>query len=240
MPSPFHGYRWLGMVTADEWIWDLMLLPYPAPELPRGVDTLQLVLYYKGRGPGAGEVDSVALGTYAATSIVAERGSMGAPLGRVRVSAPDPGGFVWSAWNDEYRLVKQTLRGDTVIVVALPPAPVPYSREELADAAERVERFMEQAGRVPVDYDELLPRYRPAMEGLSVDDEGRLWVTRLDAEGHLLFDVFSPDGVYLAVAHCDCAPDPHFVPTVRGTSFFTVERDVMKLPHVIRARIDRH
>ena len=125
-------------------------------------------------------------------------------------------------------------------MVALPPDPLPIPEEERAAAIQRIEEFMERAGRIDLDYDQLLARTLPALEHLATDDQGRLWVGRLDRDGVLVFDVFRPDGTYLAVARCDCVPYRYFVPSVRGDQFLTVVRDEMEVPFVVRARITQN
>jgi hypothetical protein len=97
---------------------------------------------------------------------------------------------------------------------------------------------MERVGRViPLDYDEIIPSHHPVMDQLVVDDSGRLWVGRQGENGQSVYDVFSPDGEFLATATSDIPFLRYFIPVVRGTDFLTIVRDELDVQYVVRGEI---
>jgi hypothetical protein len=237
LPSRSYSYIWSGFVTENEWVWDTSIVTGGPRDRSPGVKTSEFSLFFKGVGPDGTLSDSVFLGTHSSLMINTLQGGTGVP-GQARVmTAVDPSGFLWSGKTDRYRFVCQSLRGDTVLIIELPPVMVPLPGDERAAMVDRIEDFMDRTGRVSIDYDELLPTHQPVFHQLSVDDLGRLWVGRITAVGETIFDVFSPDGELIAEASPAFAMVRHYPPRIKNGAFYTLEADDFDIPLVIKAEI---
>ncbi|MBI4546128.1 MAG: 6-bladed beta-propeller, partial [Gemmatimonadetes bacterium] len=152
----------------------------------------------------------------------------------------DPRGYIWFGFPDRYRIYQRRLKGDTARMIEREAKPVPVSRAERQREIERLQPVIGQGAQVDLSR---IPRFKPAFEGLLLDDAGRLWVLlpRADRDLRTSFDVFSPDGRYLAHPRIEA----HLLGGVgsplllRGDRLYGVVRDELDVPHVIRARIDR-
>jgi hypothetical protein len=85
-----------------------------------------------------------------------------------------------------------------------------------------------------------IPRTKPAVDKLTIDDRGRLWVRRIDERGALLFDIYRPNGQHLASAELGVYTIPAIQPfIVRGDNLYAVIVDEDDVPQVARFRISR-
>jgi sugar lactone lactonase YvrE len=147
----------------------------------------------------------------------------------------DPSGFLLSGITDRYRFVRHALAGDTTQIIDLPYQPLPVSAEERAEAIERLEWFTNQGGKFDASR---IPRTKPAFHNFFTDPDGYLWVmpTTTAAEKGHRFDIFDPDGRYLGPIVADFSSSS-YSPLIIGDSFYTVTRDELEIPYLVRARI---
>ncbi|MCH7945601.1 MAG: ParB N-terminal domain-containing protein [Armatimonadetes bacterium] len=109
-----------------------------------------------------------------------------------------------------------------IAVVSADDLSVEDRRAYVARAGERGPDRLRAAEEVV----ELVPENKPALAGLFVDDENRLWVRRTTPEGEgPRYDVFSRDGNFLGAVRPDFLPAPYFPPRVRNGRFYTIVLD---------------
>lgn len=147
----------------------------------------------------------------------------------------DGTGATWCAPSTaNYELLRLGAAGDTVRV-ALEAPPLPVS------AAERdsVIREIESRGPTGLDFSRI-PKAKPAILRLSVDDRNRLWVRRDKAEGGILFDIITSDGRHEATVSLDGVRTSTWAPfVVRGDVVLLVIVGEDDVPQVGRFVIDR-
>jgi hypothetical protein len=105
------------------------------------------------------------------------------------------GDFWISEGGGHYRIRRQTLFGDTLIIMERPyePIPVPDSvRDEAMPERRRGNMTLDRRFN-PGD----VPRVFPPFDGLLVGTDGTLWVRRQLEGGVYGLDVFAPDGRFL-------------------------------------------
>lgn len=105
-------------------------------------------------------------------------------------------GELWCVPNASQYEIERLTPGavDTArILQQLEPVPV-SSRERDSVIAE-----IEAKGPTGLDFDRI-PRVKPLIDQLTVDDHGRLWVRRTNGAGEVVFDIFDSAGTPLASA----------------------------------------
>ena len=109
------------------------------------------------------------------------------------------------------------------------------SAEEREEAIEGLEWFTKQGGKFDASR---IPRTKPAFHNFFTDPDGYLWVmpTTTAAEKGHRFDIFDPDGHYLGPIVADFSSSS-YSPLIIGDSFYTVTRDELEIPYLVRARI---
>jgi hypothetical protein len=144
------------------------------------------------------------------------------------VFAPD--GTAWCAPGDPYTIYHLRVgRSDTLHVVRVNiPA-------QIIPEAERA-RAMERYARA-VNYDAaVVPKVRPALDVIRVDDANRLWVRRSDTPIDApQFDVFDSKGAPVATVHTDLRWVK--LPVVAGNYAYGVVPDEGGQPYLVRALI---
>jgi len=146
-----------------------------------------------------------------------------------------PRGFFWHGVTDSYQIVQENLAGDTVRIIEREFSPTRVSREERRAAIERLDWFIEEGGRIDASR---IPSTRPAFRNFFTDSDGYLWVSPsapVTEEGRK-FDIFDPEGYFLGTATADFAADNN-LRVVDRDRFYSVVRDELDIPYVIRARI---
>jgi hypothetical protein len=234
---PGFGYLWEGGITVDGRVWSRWThsdVPLGPPE--PGVRYHESRAYYKSFDAQSGTVDSVFIGVAPLHSIAVQRGVMSVPYSPTLVHALDPAGFIWTAVSNEYLLAKQTMSGDTVLVVSAGCEAPLVTRAEREEAIARAEQFFERAGRISVDWDDVLPDLKPVVTQLAVDDRGRLWIVRATAEGHVL-DVFDTQGRFLGTIVPAFEFVESFPPVVRDERLYLLQRDSLDVPFVVGAPV---
>lgn len=151
------------------------------------------------------------------------------------VGAIGPSGETWCAPNSaEYALLRLGPAGDTLRVTrAVTALPVTQAERDSVIAG------IEAQGPTGVDFSRI-PATKPVIDRVSVDDEGRAWVQRSDAEGNVLLDVFGADGAFLATARLGRVATGIRMPfVVHGDDVYLTVLDENDVPQIARYRITR-
>lgn len=146
----------------------------------------------------------------------------------------DHGGTLWSGVSDRYRLVRQSLRGDTLLIVDREHRPVPVTSAERDEAlsGDGFRRMREMGGEVDPGR---IPPNKPAFGGVTIDDPQHLWVRAVTAnEDETYLDVFDPEGRYLGRLRSPYELDFF---RVRGDAVYAIVTDDLDVQYVVRLRI---
>lgn len=154
-----------------------------------------------------------------------------------QVVALEPGGLLWTAVTDDYRIHGQTPEGDTVRVVSRAYEPVPVSGEERDSV---MAGLRDQFGGSGATFDAArIPGAKPPFQALTVAPDGHLWVLTTPARGDTArsYDVFDPEGRYLGAVAVPgrIRPAPH----IRGTKVYGYVTDELDVPYVVRWRLEK-
>ncbi|MGQ0814232.1 MAG: 6-bladed beta-propeller, partial [Gemmatimonadota bacterium] len=95
------------------------------------------------------------------------------PFAPAPISLFDGRNGTWTAVNDRYTLVHQTLSGDTTLIIEKP-----WQAESVTDSEidELVATHSNLDASAKAQFRSMIPRTKPAFETFINDDEGRLWV----------------------------------------------------------------
>lgn len=140
----------------------------------------------------------------------------------------DGQGGYWVGWSGEYRLLHQTLTGDTLLILARTQA----SRAPVT-AAERAIAIEELGWTEGVDLS-LIPDQKPFFSELAVTPAGDLWVFRDMAESTWVADIYSPSGDFRATLALPYAPTPELRPYIDDSQIVLGTRGVLGVPIVVR------
>jgi len=152
------------------------------------------------------------------------------------VTAIDPAGYAWCGMNDRYLITKTALGRDAPVAVVRQAAqPLPVTREDREKALAPTRKQFPGA----VLNESRIPRVKPLIERLVVDDRSRLWVKRTTADGHTQFDVFGPDGKPVAVVDSPLHLDSWAPLRIEGDRVYAIVRNEDDVPFVVRLRIAR-
>lgn len=159
--------------------------------------------------------------------------------------APRPAGTLgieddrWCAPSSgKYEIFRVRLgKGDTLARATRDVAPLPVSSAERDSAIKEIEKGA-VGGPLGLDYGKI-PRTKPIISALTVDDQGRLWVRRTTAKGTWEFDIFSTNGRIIAVAELAARMQSFGRVTIRGENLYAVVLDQDDVPVVARFRIAR-
>lgn len=106
---------------------------------------------------------------------------------------------IWSANSSEYEIASQRFNGDTIEVVKRAYMPFQVGADASDSARRQLEWFEKLGGQVDA---RMIPRLRPALRALAVDDSGYVWVMPQTNPVQALteFDIFGHDGHLRATA----------------------------------------
>lgn len=192
-----------------------------------GVDTL-------GSRPECGTKELSEAGTWVTRS---EKATMyrSIPWAPFPIGVLGPTGETWCAPNSaRYEIMRfGGASKDTVRIARTVPV-VPVSKNE----RDSVIATFESKGPSGLDFGRI-PRTKPAIERIIVDDQGRPWVRRTDAKGAVAFDVFSTGGQLIATLELGARRSPTHLPfVVRGDNIYMVVLDEDDVQHVVRFTIE--
>ncbi len=237
---PGFQYLWEGGITEDGRIWS----PWTHSEregvrLPPQVFEGTVQSYLINFDPVSEAKDSVLLGDSPAHFINMQRGSAQVPFSPNRLHALSGKGVIWTAISDQYKLVQLNLVGDTTLIVEVTVDPIKVGAEERSTAIADLEEFMDRAGRIDVDWDEVIPAEKPVLEQLLSDEEGNVWVRRGPPETPV-YEGFSISGEFLGQYSTDFSVHPYFKPIVRAGHLVAVHTDSLDVESVFVSRIGRN
>jgi hypothetical protein len=147
----------------------------------------------------------------------------------------DPAGGFWQASGSDYRVARRDDRGDTVIVIEVAAEPIPVSAGDRARYVDDVVESSPEDRRTAEEVTALMPALKPAVAGLVLDDQGRLWVRRTRAgDEPTTYDVFRADGEYVASLSLGFEASPYLPLRIRRGRVYALVRDSLDVPSVIR------
>jgi hypothetical protein len=146
-----------------------------------------------------------------------------------------PGGEILSVHTGTFNLALLGARGDTLRIVSREMEPSPVTDAELEEALGELARFTEAGGIVDR---ERIPRVKPALEDVWIDERGRTWVQpwRSGTAGGVL-DLFDEVGRYLGPVDVPFSIHTRTPPIIRGDHLLAVTRDDLDVPYVVLGRL---
>ena len=156
------------------------------------------------------------------------------PFAPSPVSVLGPNGETWCAPNSSrYEIMRLVASAKDTVRISRTVAAVPVTKAERDSI---ISKFDEK-GPSGLDFDRI-PRAKPAIDKIYVDDQGRPWVRRTNAQGVIEFDIYSSSGQPVATAMLGKYRTwPPFV--VRGDNVYMVVLDEDDVQHVVRFHIER-
>jgi hypothetical protein len=212
-----------------------------APDLTAtGVQEGTSMAYVKSFDPRTQAYDSVDLGLQTSRSyrIAIANGQMvvGVPFGASMFAAIDPLGNVWTAGSGSYRVARISPAGDTTLILEVDEPPLPLTAADRDAWAEGMASTFERAPQARRELEALLPQVKPVLSALLTDDEGRLWVGRTPpGDAPPEFDVFDPDGEYLASVRMPEGVVTFHPPVIRRGHLYALVRGDFDVQYVVRA-----
>jgi len=246
MPVRSYGYMWSGTVDEAGRLWkpvghaDEQQPQFPPEE---GLNEGTYREYLKWFDPETGVADSLFLGERLAQGYVVTRNGgysvFSIPFGVEHLTAVDRAGERhWQASNADYRIALVDIGGDTLVVVEADVAPVPVTAADRTEYVERMAGDDPDRRRTAEEVATLIPDRKPVIDGLVVDDVGRLWVDRVVPRGEMpLYDVFEPDGDYLGSVRLGFEPHAYLPIRIRDGKLYALVRDELDIPFVVRAEV---
>lgn len=160
--------------------------------------------------------------------------SINVPFAGQLIWRPHRDGRVWSAVTDRYRLVQQSLSGDTLKIIEGVAAPQPVPDEMKREAREFLERA---AAGADIDISRM-PEVLPLIGAFAVDDREYLWVSIVKEEPGTVMDVFDPSGYYLG--RVSSPVNLRFWPTVpifQNEYLYAFTTDELDTPSLVRLKV---
>ncbi len=166
--------------------------------------------------------------------------SMGVPFLPRAVMTWDPAGAIWCSGGDRYEVLRIALgSGDTTARVVRDVRPLPVTAAERAREQDKLHETFSKQGFNDPDFS-WIPKTKPVVLALDVDDRGRVWVRSSAADTlHTSFDVWNDKGQLVATAVAPFHISPYWHPLFRGDTLYTVTTDADDVPYVVRALIRR-
>ena len=241
-PVSGYGYIWSGVFDdlGRYWRETFHLENEPRHLPPTGVGSVTGRRYYKSYDLSSGAIDSVYLGEisrrFYAYATATRGGSLDIPFEAFEMTAVNPSGGFWSAHNASYSIARTGEGGDTLVVIE---AAVAVQRVTDEDRSIYIEGIVEDSPELRREAGEvaaLMPDIKPMLQGLFVDDQGRLWVERVTPEDAPdFYDLYSQGGDYLgSVRLAFEAAGPIWV---RHSSIYSWVVDEFEVPYVVRASV---
>jgi hypothetical protein len=147
-----------------------------------------------------------------------------------------PTGESWCAPNSSrYEIIRLVAGAKDTLRLSRTLAAVPVTKAE----KDSIVASMEEKGPTGLDFGRI-PRTKPAIDRIIVDDQGRPWVRRVNGRGEITFDIFSTSGQLIASAEMGKYRSPTYLPfVVRGDNVYAVVLDEDDVQHVVRFTIER-
>ena len=159
------------------------------------------------------------------------------PFGTKLVQRPGPGGVLYSALTNAYRIALTDADDDTVRVVERSLPREPISDDEWADGNSEYRALRDTFPLMLCDpIRPPRPDAKPFIEEIDIASDGTLWVEVI-REGGNRWEVFDSDGQLLA--SLPAPPRGHLPPAIGTDHVLTVRRGDFDLEYVDVWRIDR-
>jgi len=160
------------------------------------------------------------------------------PLVPVPTYVLGPNGDLWiTEGNGDYRIRRQTIFGDTAVIMERPydPIPVPDSIRSQQMPERRKANFRLDPDFNPDD----VPHVFPPFDRYFVGTDGTLWVRRQLEGGKSGLDVFAADGRFLGPVE----PPPEFdriaIHRITSDHMYGIARDELEVQYVVRLTIQK-
>jgi streptogramin lyase len=159
---------------------------------------------------------------------------IGIPFSPSPVSVLGPNGETWCAPNSSrYEIMRVAAGAKDTVRISRTVAAVPVTKAE----RDSIIAKFDEKGPSGLDFDRI-PRTKPTIDKISVDDQGRPWVHRTNAQGVIEFDIYSSSGQPVATVMLGKYRTwPPFA--VRGDNVYMVVLDEDDVQHVVRFHIER-
>ena len=245
MPVRNHGFAWNGTVDDAGRFWkpdshsdDPQVFP---PEVGLAQGTVRS--YMKGHDPRTGVTDSVFLGEVGYRALVSRLGSSGWASSRVPfdarpVTTVDPRGGFWHTETASYRIAHLDPNGDTMLVIETDVPSLPVTDDDRSIYVENGAERGPEYRRIAEEVAALMPEWKPVIETLVADDEGRVWVERSMPEGKApVYDVFTGDGDYEGTVQLGFRPADYLPIRIRHGNLYAIVPNEVDVHTVVRAPI---
>jgi hypothetical protein len=147
-------------------------------------------------------------------------------------------GDLWVSDGDgSYLVRRQTLQGDTLLLIERSYDPVAVPPGERAEA---LEGLRPPEGVTLVDYDlESVPHVYPPFDSFLPASDGTLWVRRDVGQAGTSFDVFDVQGFYLGQVDTSAELSWYGLRLITADRLYAVEADELGVQSVVILRIER-
>ena len=229
-----RGRYWRGTAHSDE------DEEYREPE--PGQLTGSYHRYQKSYDLSTEAIDSVYLGEGSYRSYMEARGGgrtfYSIPFDPSEVTVVSPSGDLWHANTASYRLTRTGEGGDTLVVIEAALPVIPVTSEDRSNYVQQWVDLDPEARRGAEAAAALMPDFKPILESLFLDDEGRLWVERATpSDVPPFYDLFSQDGDYLGSVRLAFEPRGSSKVSVQHGNIYTWVVDELDTPFVVRAPV---
>jgi hypothetical protein len=156
--------------------------------------------------------------------------SMLVPFSATSASVLDPRGYIWSGYNDEYRIWQLTFEGDSIRATE---RTVPRIAVSPAERQAEIDRITESAGEGVKQLDlGRIPNVKPFYKRFLTDDLGYLWVWRTTDSDSASFDVFDPEARFLGTLDTNARIYEYGPIDLRARTLTLVTLDDLDVPSV--------
>lgn len=158
------------------------------------------------------------------------------PFRAIHVSVLGPRGESWCAPNaSRYEILRLEAGATDTMRITREVEPVPVTTRERDSVIAQIE----EKGPTGLDFNRI-PAVKPAIERLTIDDRGRLWMRRTTGAGAIEFDIYDAEGTALATAVMGSYRTSPYRPfIVRGDDLYVVVLDADDVEQIVRFRIAR-
>ncbi|NIN51107.1 MAG: 6-bladed beta-propeller [Gemmatimonadales bacterium] len=148
-----------------------------------------------------------------------------------------PSGTIWGMVTDDYKFFELSFQGDTLLTFTREFTPLLVTESDIQGALEDLEWFTDEGGNIDRAK---IPSRKPATEDFFFDDQGNIWVVPVSPpeDYRRTVDVFDPSGRYLGTVRLPFRFSRPY-PVIRNDTMYAVTTDLLDVPYVVRARIEK-
>jgi hypothetical protein len=161
------------------------------------------------------------------------------PFGASPILLFDRKGHAWCGVSSEYTLRRVGLSGsgDTLALKGL-RAPLPVTQVDRDSAIARIREQMAPYQVKDPDWSRI-PDLKPVIGGTIVDDSGRVWVNPVVADAGQVWEIFSANGIPVAVVHSPVVFTRYRPLVIQGDKVTGVVLDSNDVAVVVTGRLQR-